>query len=251
MAKSSGLGARFFVDQYNLTGDITSLDRCSGGPALLDCTAIGSSGFERIGGVRTGGMEVTSWFNDAAVAPVGEHTVLRARPTTDRQATYCHRATLGAPAACCISKQINYDGTRDQAGALTFKTTVESNTYGLEWGHLLTAGAVTSTAAENLTGYDDGAGASTNFGLQLYVHLLAFTGTSVTVTIQDSDDDGTDPYATVTGATSGALSAVGVVRVATGTTENVKEWMRVALTGTYSSAQLVVVVVRNIATPVF
>lgn len=253
MAKSSGLGARFFVDQYNLTGDITSLDRCGGGPAPLEMTAIGASGVERLGGVRSGGMEVTSWFNDSTDVPEGEHTVLRARPTTDRQVTYAHRATVGAPAACCISKQINYDGTRDQAGALTFKTTVESNAYGLEWGVLLTSGAQTFGAAGNGTVWDDGQGSalSTDFGLQLYVHLLAFTGTSVTVNIQDSTDNSGDPYTTITGATSGALSAVGVTRVATSTTENVKRYLRLNTSGTFSNAELVVVVVRNLTAPSF
>lgn len=253
MAKSSGLGARFFVDQYNLTGDITSLDRCGGGPSPLDCTAIGASGFERIGGVRTGGMEVTAWFNDATSAPIGEHTALKGLPTTDRQATYGHRATVGAPAASCISKQINYDGTRDQAGALTFKTTVESNAYGLEWGVLLTTGAQTFGAAGNGTVWDDGQGSalSTDFGLQLYVHLLAFTGTSVTVNIQDSTDNSGDPYTTITGASTAALSAVGVTRVATGATENVKRYLRANLAGTFSNAELVIVVVRNLTATSF
>lgn len=254
MAKSTGLGAAFIVGPYNITGSVTSVDRINGGPAALDCTTIGVSGYERLGGVRTGGIEVTSWFDDFLTAPnVGEHTAWKGLPTADVQVSYLNRQTVGASAASCIGKQINYDGTRGNDGSYTFKTAVESNAFGVEWGTSLTTGVQTFNAAGNGTVWDDGQGSvlSTDFGLQLYVHLLAFTGTSVTVNIQDSTDNSGDPYTTITGASTAALTAVGTTRVATSATENVKRYLRVNTTGTFTVASLVVIVCRNYSTTSF
>jgi hypothetical protein len=69
--------------------------------------------------------------------------------------------------------------------------------------------------------------------------LLSFTGTSITMKLQGSSDDGAgDAYADIAGLTSGALTAPGVVVVTT--TATLEAWKRVVCSGTFSAASVVV-----------
>lgn len=63
MPKTSGLGDNFYIGGFDLSGDLSSLDQISGGPAAINVTAIKSFGNERIGGLRTGDLQFTSFFN--------------------------------------------------------------------------------------------------------------------------------------------------------------------------------------------
>lgn len=250
MAKSSGMGDNFYLSGYDLSGDINSLSRISGGNSPLVVTGIDKSAIERIGGKRDGAMEFVAYFNDAAGQA---HPRLSTLPTTDVLATYCRSTTLGKPAASLISKQINYDGTRAQDGALTFNCSALANGYGLEWGTQLTAGKRTDTEATAGTAVDFGTG-STTFGLQAYLHVFSFAGTDVTVKIQESSDNGADTYADVTGGgfteiTSGPTSE----RIATATDLTVERYLKVTTvtTGGFTSLVFAVMVVRNSATPTF
>lgn len=248
MTKQSGLGDNLYIGGYNLSGDIGSLSRIAGGPAALEVTGIDKSAFERIGGLRDGGIEFSAFFNDA----VGQaHPRLSALPTTDQVITYCRGTTLSNPAAGLVGKQINYDPTRAQGGALTIGVQVQANGYGLEWGRQLTAGQRTDGSATNGSSVDLGSASPGAFGLQMYVHLFAFTGTSVTIKIQESSDNGVgDAFADVVGATTGALTGVTAMRVATGAID-VERYLRVVTTGTFSNAQFAVMAVRNDTSVVF
>jgi hypothetical protein len=250
MAKQSGLGDNLYVDEYDISGDIMALDTISTSRATLPATGIDKSAMERMHGLRDGLIEATCFFNDAAGQA---HDVLAALPTADTIVTYARGTSIGSPAASLVSKQNDYAGTRGDDGSLTFKTTFLPNGYGLEWGRLLTAGKRTDGSATNGTSLDYGASIGTTaFGLQMYVHLFAFTGTSVTVKVQSSTDNGAgDAFADITGATSGALTAVGKTRVATATNVNVERYLRVVTTGTFSNAVFAVNVIRNLAAPVF
>lgn len=62
MSKQSGLGDNFYCGGYDLSGDIASVDKISGGPALLDVTPINVSANVRIGGRRDGDLQFTSFF---------------------------------------------------------------------------------------------------------------------------------------------------------------------------------------------
>lgn len=184
MTKQSGLGDALYVGGYNVSGDIGSLSRIGGGPAVLDFTAINASAMERGGGVRDGSMEFTSYFNTSAGQA---HSVFSALPTTDVVCTYCRGTSLGNPSAALVAKQVGYDPTRGNDGSLTFQTAMQANGYGLQWGVQLTAGTRTDTAATNGTSVDTTASAS--FGAQAFLQVTAFTGTDVTVKIQDSADN--------------------------------------------------------------
>lgn len=248
MAKQSGLGDRLFVSGYDLSGDINSLGRIGGGPAPLDFTAINASAMERKGGLRDGAIEFTAFFNPSAAQA---HPVLSALPTTDVILTYCRGTTLGDPAAALVAKQIGYDGNRGNDGSYTFSVQAQANGFGLQWGKQGTAGIRTDTAATNGSSVDFGTG-STSFGLQAFLHVFAFTGTSVTVKIQESSDDGAgDAFADVTGGAFTAATGITSQRIATSTTQTVERYLRVVTSGTFSNAQFAVAIMRPDVATVF
>jgi hypothetical protein len=242
MPKQSGLGDNLYVAGFDLSGDISAIGSASGGNQPLDVTGIDKSGYERLGGVRDGSLEVTSFFNPS---PAQEHAVFSVLPTADQVVSYFRGTTLGNPAACLVGKQINYDGTRNEDGSLTFKVSAQANGFGLEWGRMLTAGKRTDGGATNGTGVDDGA--SSAFGLQAYLQAFSFAGTSATAKLQHSNDDGGgDPYADVTGGGFVAVTAAPTSqRIATSGVLTVKRWVRVVTTGTFSNFVFAVVVARN------
>lgn len=257
MGKQSGLGDNLYIDGYDLSGDIMALNKVGGGPSPLDMTAINKSAYERIGGLRDGGIDATSFFNPGPAANAA-HLVLKTLPTTDRQVMYCRGTTLGSPAACCIGKQLNYDGKRAQSGEYTFAVQAVANGFGLEWGKLLTAGLRTDTVGTSGTGVDMGPGSGpgftgpANFGAQFYLQVTAFTGTSVTVKIQESaDNGGTDPWTDTVGGGFTAATAIGTQRLQLASNQTVKEWLRVVTTGTFTSATFAVMATRNDQAVVF
>lgn len=311
MAKQSGLGMQFYLSGYDLSNDVGSLSKIGGGPALLDVTPISASAFERLGGLRTGDVEFTT-FHDTATGK--EHAALSTLPRGDVHSMTTIGTTIGNSAACMVSKQLDYDPTRAANGMLTFKVATQSNGYGLEWGNLLTAGLRTDTAATNGTSLDGapgftapsvpasgtpvtntyalpatvvitggtmtavvingvtvGTGAGTYtlpagqsitltytvaptwtwtaqsaYGAQAYLQVTAFTGTDVTVKIQDSADNSS--FTDVTGLTFAQTTAAHTAqRIATANTATIRRYLR-AVTVTsagFTSATFAVTVVRN------
>lgn len=245
MAKTSGLGDNFYIGGYDLSGDVSSLDKISGGPALLDVTAIKKSAFERLGGLRDGSMSFTSLFEFGGVAaPDFEHDALSTLPTADTIACYIRGTTLGNPAAALNCKQVNYDPTRDNNGNLTFKVDLEGNKYGLEWCDLLTAGLRTDTTATAGTAQDGAAG--TSLGAQAYLQVNAFTGTGVDLKVEHSTDNST--WATL--IDFGTVSARTALRGAV--TGTVNRYLRATSgSGTFSSVTFAMMVKRNLTAVVF
>jgi len=248
VAKTTGMGMYLYANGRDLSGDTNSISKMSGGPSALEMTGIDKSAIERQGGVRDGSLSWVSYFN-----PTNAHPFLSALPTADVIASVLVTQALGAAGMGIVCKQIGYDGTRDNSGAFTLSVDAQANAFGLEWGQQLTPGQRSDTVATNGAAVDYGAVVGTTaFGLQMYVQLFTFTGTSVTIKVQSSTDDAVgDPYSDVTGATSGALSAQGAVRVATATNASIERYLRIVTTGTFSQATFSVIAVRNFAAPVF
>lgn len=244
MARSSGLGDSLYVGGYNLSGDVGSVDTISGSAETLEVTGLDKLAKERIGGLRDGAIEFTAFFNPTATK---EHAVLKTLPTSDVICSYFHGSTIGNTAASMVAKQINYDPSRGDDGSLTFKTSMQANAYGLSWGEMLTAGVATAGAAGPQTSYDYGASVgTTNFGLVAYLHVFAFTGTSATVAIQSSTDNGAgDAFANITGAVFTAATGITSERIATGPTAAVERYLRVNVTGTFSLCWFAVHVTRH------
>lgn len=250
MAKESGLGAEFIVDGVRFSGDIGALGAIQGGNSPLVVTGINALGFQRIGGVRNGLMNLTAWFNPS---PAQAHKVLSTLPTADRLKTYLHRPAFGRPAANLVSKQTNYDGTRAQDGAFSFDVSALSNAWGLEWTEQLTNGMQVFGAAGPGTGLDYTALVGTTlFGLQAYMQVTAFTGTSATVAVQHSNDNGVgDPWANIPAGGFTAVNAIGSQRIQTARTESIKRWLRINVTGVFSNLEVCVMVCKNVVSTVF
>lgn len=242
MAKQTGLGDRLYVSGYDLSGDIGSIQRIAGGVAALDLTDITQSAYDREGGLRDGGIDFTAWFDKATGAA---HPRLSLLPTTDVAVTYCRGLGIGNAAASCVAKQIDYSGNRGQDGAFPLTVSTQANGYGLEWGRQITAGLRTDTTATNGASYDGAA--STSFGAQYYLHVTAFTGTSVTIKVQDSADD--SAWADVSGAAFATVTGVGWERIAV--TGTIRRYVRVVTSGTFTSATFLVQSNRNLTAVTF
>lgn len=224
MGKQSGLGDNYFAGGYDLSGDTNSLTSIASPLAPIDVTSIKVFGHERIGGLHDGDIQWVSYFNPATAQA---HPVLSALPTSDIGVMYCRGTALGSPVASMVGKQINYDPTRSTAGDLTFKVQVQANGYGLSWGQLLTAGIRTDTTATN--GASINTTAATSFGWVAYLQAFAFTGTDVTVTIQDSADNTT--WANLTSGVFAQLTAGRQTqRLAVGGTATVRQYVRAITT---------------------
>lgn len=259
MTKSSGLGDGLLVGGYDLSGDTGSLERIGGGPNALVVTGINASAFERLGGVRDGGIDFTAWFNDERATDIPgttvdhAHAVLSTLPTGDVLLTYLRGTTIGNPSASMLAKQVNYDPERGTDGSLTITVNALANGYGLEWGRQHTAGLRTDTSATAGTAVDSGA-ATTNFGLQAYLQVRTFTGTDITIKLQESSDNGADTYADVTGGAFTVVTAAPFTqRIATATNLAVERYLKVTTTttGGFTTCTFAVMVVRNLATPAF
>lgn len=249
--KQAGMGDGLLVGGYDLSGDIGSLSRIGGGPQPLEVTGINKSGFERIGGVRDGAMTFQAWFNPSNNQA---HDRFENLPYTDDILTYLRGTTIGKPAACLNAKQINYDGNRGQDGSLTFAIEALGNSYGLEWGTQLTAGLRTDTGATSGSGVDLGSASPGAFGLQAYLQVTGFSGTDVTIKIQESSDNGSgDAFADVVGGGFTAVtSGPTTQRIATGAID-VERYLRVVTTtsGGFTSVTFSVVAIRNDTLTVF
>lgn len=249
MSKTTGLGTYLLVNGVNISGDTNSITRLGGGPAAEDMTGIDKLAFERQGALRDGALGWISYFN-----PSTAHPLLAALPRTDIIGMVLFTQTLGGVGAGIVAKQLDYAGNREQSGAYRFTVEGQGNGFGLEFGEQLTPGMRSDTAATNGASVDDGATIGTTaFGLQMYVELVSFTGTSVTIKAQSSTDNGAgDAFADITGATTGALTtAPAAVRVATAVNASVERYLRIVTTGTFSEATFAVVLCRNLATPAF
>lgn len=239
MAKTHGMGMFCHIGGNVLSNDIQALGKISGSQAVIDVTGIDKSAHERIGGVRSGEIALTAFWNST-----GAHTVLSALPTTDTLVSVGMPASIGNPVANMVAKQINYDPNRQQSGDLLVAVNALANAYGLEWGQQLTAGMRTDTAATNGASLDGGA--ASNFGLQAYMQVSAFTGTDVTVKLQDSADNVT--FADIAGAAFTAVTtAPGWQRLTISNAATVRRYVRVATTtaGGFTTVTFAISLVRN------
>ena len=236
MAKVSGLGDNFYYAGYDLSGDIGAVDKISTPLGVLDVTGINKGAHERIGALRDGNLQFSAFFNNSAGQ---EHAALSTLPRTDQIGTYFRGTTIGNPAACINGKQLNYDPTRSNTGALTEKIEIQANGYGLEWGVMLTPGLRTDTAATTGPAFDQGAAGA--HGAQAYLQIVGFTGSSVDVVIQHATTSG-GSYSTL--VDFGSQSGIGAWRaVASGSTVN--EFLKVVTSGTFTSVTFAVAVVTN------
>jgi hypothetical protein len=239
MGKQTGLGDQLLVDGFDLSGDIQQLGRVGGGNSPHNVTGINKLAFERLGGLRDANIDFTAFFNKDTGAA---HPNLKTLPTGDRIVTYSRGSAAGSQAASMVAKQVTYDPNRGADGSLTLAVNTVANGFGLDWGRNF--GTMLHVAPTNEPSVDNGA--ATAFGLQAWLHVLVFSGTSVTVKIQESSDNGAgDAFADVVGGTFVAATGVGAQRIQTARALTVERYLRVVTTGTFSLAAFMVQISRN------
>lgn len=237
MAKKSGLGAEFYIGGYDLSGDVGAIDTIASPRSVLDVTGINKSAMERVYGRIDSEIGFTTYFNDAAGQ---EHPALKGLVKTDRNVLAMMGGSLGNVGVMQVAKQINFDWARGADGSLTGKVQCLGQGVKLEWGKSIIA-ASTITAAGN-SASEDNAAASSN-GIAAMIHCWAFTGTSITVALQESSDDGVvDPFASI--LTFAAISAAFASERLT-KTGAVERYLRLNYSGTFTSASIIVATRRG------
>jgi hypothetical protein len=239
MSKQAGLGDGLVIDGIDISGDTGSLGSIGSSRPTTGVTGIDKFAQERIHLIRSGRIEWQSWFN-----PARAHPELSSLPTSDRIVTYLRGRTLGNPAAGMVAKQINYDPNRNIDGSLNAGVQAQSNGYGLEWGKQLTAGLLTVAAPGSQLGADFGA--QTLFGLQAYLQVLDVQGGDLDVHLEDSSTSSGSGFSVFSSALDfPTFNAPGASRIQSARDATVRRWVRVNYTGTFTSATLLVVVVKN------
>lgn len=242
MAKQAGLADQLFVDGVDLSSDIGSIERIGCPTGVLDVTAINEAARERIYAHSDGEILFNHYFNDAANQ---EYATLKAKGSgADRIVVYCHGSAIGNAAAALTSKQVSYDFTRGADGSLAGPAHFLANAKGLDYCEQLTAGKRTDTGATN--GASHNFGAATANGLVAYLEVFSVTGTSITVAIQSSSDDGAgDAFASIITFTAVAAGNKGFERKTLATlTTAVEQYLRVTSSGTFNPATFAVVASR-------
>lgn len=239
MAKETGLGDQLFIGGYDIGADVSAIGNLSTPRETLPATGITKYAHERLFGKRDATAEFTTYFNKATDQ---QHLALRGLPTADVQIMYLHGTTLGNDSFSMVGKQLNYDPTRGDDGALTFGVNVSANAYGGDWGNQLTAGKRTDTTATNGTAVDFAA--ATSFGFQAYLQVFSVTGTSVTVTLEDSADNLS--FLPISGGAFTAATTKGAQRIqSSSATGTVRRYVRAVTTGTFSNAVFAVSITKN------
>jgi hypothetical protein len=243
MAKKSGLNHGFYAGGYDISGDVSALNQLVVARPSLDLTGISQLARERAVGKSDAAIAGRCWWNDASNAL---HDALSSMPTTDVDVLYRMGITLGDPCAMMRAEQTNYDWDLQADGSLPGSFRFEG-TAGLPlvFGRLLTAGAISQSSAGSETGIVDSA--QTTNGLEAWLQVISFTGTSITVSVEDSSD--------TTNGTDGTWGNLVSFAAATGgqTTErvtvsgNVELGLRVNTSGTFTECTFIVGIRRGTA----
>lgn len=241
MSKETGLGARFYLNSGAFANDIKAVPTIEKGIDTLDFTGIDKEAFERLAGQLRGRLAYQTFMN-----PTGAHATVNDLPRTDVQLSYFHRATVGVPAASMVAKQMDYKLNRADSGEFLGDVDSLSNAWWLDWGLSMTAGTRTDTGVTNGAAVDFSyQGAPKSFGLQAYLHVMAFTGTSVTIKLQQDDNSGFTSATDVTGGGFTTVTGATFERIQTARNLSIERYLRVVTTGTFSNVQFAVMCCVN------
>ena len=229
MSKFPAHGTRILLDQYDISGYVNSFD-LPFAQETPDVTSFADAGPRRVVGNYDYSSSVLGFF-DGADDAVDEilHGLLA------NESDHYLTKMPGASAEGGIAYDLLVSLTRKPLSAATggaVLLNIESaGRNGAVRGHIL--GNLTSTGAGNRAGVNQGVKAS-GVVYAVIFRVLSFTGTNITLKIQESSDDGAgDAYADVASLTSGALTAIGVVRATT--TAAMEAWRRLNISGTFTS----------------
>jgi len=244
MPKRTGLGDKLYFDGYDISGDVGAIQGINQSQGLQDQTGLDKFAMERKGLLKTAAIQFNNFFNandDLEVGAVSTE-VLKQLEASDHQVIYLkYPQAQGSNACCLVVKKASYGLSRGQDGSLLGDFSAEGNGFPAEWGRLLTDEAQVTTGAEDLTGLDGVAGTSN--GWAAYLQVLDFDGTNITFTLEESSDNGGDAYAAVTnGAFTQVTTGPAFERI--DDDGALERYVRVAITGTFTTCTFVIVLVR-------
>lgn len=190
-------------------------------PVVAGSSCLVSGWFRSAVSARTCAMQV-SWYNSAgAFLSTSTGSTITDSTTAWTQASSTHTAPASAAFAIVLAQVVATGG----AAEVHYVDDV-------------------LFSVVNPASIDDGA--QTLFGAQAYLQVTAFTGTDVTVTVQDSADNVT--FANVTGLSFTATTAAHTTqRIATANNATIRRYLRLVTTtvGGFTTVTCAVTVVRN------
>jgi hypothetical protein len=240
MAKSSGLAQDLWADGYQLGGDIGSINDASTPRGTQEVTGIDKSATERVALLSDFNIDFGAYFNDAT----GQiHTALKQLKTTDLNVMWILGTSIGSVVLMGVAKQIDYGPwTKAQDGSVNGATTAQGSAgTAPAWGVMLTAGKRTDTSATNGSSLDNAASSAS--GAEAMVQAEDFTGTSITIDVEDSPDD--SAWTNLIVFTTISADNKSERKTVSGT---VNRYLRVASNGTFNPVTFVVGIRRGEST---
>lgn len=247
MAKRSGLGGALYLNGLDLSGDVGSIDQAAASRTLLSVPGIDKSANELIAGLATGALDFTGYFNDATDQL---HLTARAlgAAAAIQNITYAVATTIGDPAFMLRARQVDYAPSRSADGALTIPVTaVGVDGVIPEWGKMLTTGLVTQGSAAALASLDNAASSASGLAAMLHVASITGGGSTLTVTIQESSDDGSGDAWTTKLAMAGVAQASAATSERATATGTVERYTRIITTGGWTQAKFALAMRRGTA----
>lgn len=236
MAKVANLLTRIYLDEFDFSG-VTHTTSMSIEPQLAVVTSFSDSGPRRVMGSYDHSSDFLGYFEPTANLQDAQLHAL----TTDSADHYLLHLWGDNTRGAIAYEQIVHVSSKPLSASIGEAVLLDAEFVGagaLSRGVLLTDGEDTNTSTGNLTSVDCGT-TSTSQTLQAVFRVLALTGSNVTLNVQQSSDNGSsDAFATISGMTSGSLSAIGVVR--TTTSAATERYKRINVAGTFDSATFIV-----------
>lgn len=158
MVKKSGLSQQFFIDGFDLSGDIGSIGALAFRMSPLEVPVLNQPGMVRIGGLKDGELSFNAWFNDALER---SHDAVKGFPTVDSIVLAVFGGAVGDAAVGLVSKRTDYQQVRGSDGSLELTITcLATGGISLEDMVMLSAGKITHASATTGASKDDGTQAS-------------------------------------------------------------------------------------------
>lgn len=230
-----GKTTKVLVDEFDLSSPLNQLSATKDQQAV-NVTGFGIDDLVYLAGIE-GGSVTFGGLYDADAGSV-DAVFTAALEGSDLLATISPQGAGAVGDGCVILKagMASYQIRSSSNDAVRVNAALTPDG-GVRFGSILHELAA-ETGAANGAGVDYGA--STPDGAIAHLHVTAFSGTSATIKVTDSPDDGV--YSDL--ITFGAVTAVGSERaIAAGT---VNRWTRYEISGTFTSVTFAVSFVRNI-----
>lgn len=234
MAFVHGKDSGVFVAQFDLSGDFTQYDFTKEIQAV-DITTLGNSDRVYLAGLHSGKISIQGVFNDATDKSdeeftnlLGSSAVITASPTA--------AAAIGDRAFMVDGFIENYQPRSPGNDAVRFTSGFQASA-GAYTGQIIHHNNQESSTG-NFASVDGGA--QTTAGATAFLHVTQFSGTNATVTVEDSTDDA------IFGSLVAFTAATGVTSEKVSVTGTVERYVRIALTGTFTTITFVVSFARHL-----